>query len=92
VVGPAGKISSTFMKLDQKALAWALAIFAGAWAFLAMGYSLLTGRASDILTRAAALHFASYSWGGAILMLIEHFIGGLIIGWLFAWVYNKFAK
>ena len=80
------------MKLNKLALAYTLAIFNGVIAFLMMAYSLLTGKASDFLTRAAALHWASYSWGGAILVLIEEAICGFIVGWLFAWVYNKFVK
>ncbi len=80
------------MKLNQKAFAWALAIFSSIGVFLIMSFSLLSGRASNIVARAAALHFASYSWNGAILLAVEYFILGVIIGWLFAWVYNKFVK
>ena len=80
------------MKLQQMALAYTLAIFYGVGTFLVMGYSLTTGEASDFVARAAALHFAPYSWGGAIILLIEHAIAGFIIGWLFVWVYNKFIK
>jgi len=80
------------MKLNALALAYASAIFCGLWVFLAMAFSLLTGRASDLMARAAALHWASYSWSGAILMLAEHAIAGFVLGWIFAWLYNKFAK
>jgi hypothetical protein len=80
------------MKLNKLSLAYTLAIFYGVGAFLMMAYSLLTGKASDFMARAAVLHWASYSWGGAILVLIEETICGFIVGWLFAWVYNKLAK
>ena len=62
------------------ALAYTLAIFYGVGTFLVMGYSLTTGEASDFVARAAALHFAPYSWGGAIILLIEQAIAGFIIG------------
>ncbi len=80
------------MKLNALALGYASAIFCGVWVFLVMAYSLLTGKVSDFMTRAATLHWASYSWGGAILMLVEHAIAGFILGWIFAWLYDKFAK
>jgi len=80
------------MKLNSLALAYASAIFCGVWTFLVMAFSLLTGKASDFLTRAAELHLASYSWGGAVVMLVEHAIAGFILAWIFAWLYNKFAK
>ena len=80
------------MQLDKIALAWAVAIFDGAAVFLMMTFSLLTGRVSYVMSRAAALHWASYSWVGALVMAIEHVIGGFILGWIFAWFYNLFVK
>ncbi len=80
------------MKLNALALAYASAIFGGVWTFLMMAFSLLTGKASDFMARMAALHLASYSWGGAIVMTIEGVVAGFILGWIFAWLYNKFAK
>jgi len=80
------------MKFDKIALAWAFAIFDALIVFLVMAFSLLTGRASDILTRAAALHWVSYSWTGALVMAIEHAVIGFILGWFFAWVYNLFVR
>ena len=85
-------VSRSFMKLNELAFAYASAIFGGVWIFLMMVYSLLTGRASDLMTRAASLHWASYSWGGAFLMAIEHIIAWFILGWVFAWLYNIFIK
>ena len=80
------------MQLDKIALAWAAAIFGGAGAFLIMAFSLLTGRVSFVMSRVAALHWASYSWTGALVMAIEHVIFGFILGWVFAWLYNLFIK
>lgn len=80
------------MKFDKLAMAWAFAIFNCLVVFLVMAFSLLTGRASDILTRAAALHWASYSWVGALTMAVEQAVVGFILGWFFAWAYNSFAR
>ncbi|OGZ41557.1 MAG: hypothetical protein A3B04_01220 [Candidatus Portnoybacteria bacterium RIFCSPLOWO2_02_FULL_39_11] len=80
------------MQLDKMAMGWAVAIFDGAGVFLAMSFSLLTGRVSYVMSRAAALHWSSYSWVGALVMAIEHIAVGFILGWLFAWLYNLFVK
>lgn len=80
------------MKLDKMAMAWAVAIFDGAFVFLAMLFSLLTGRASDIMARFSSLHLASYSWAGSAVMAIEQAVVGFALGWLFAWAYNSFAR
>jgi len=80
------------MKLNKLAFAYAVAIFDGALVFLAMVYSLLFGKASAIMVRVAAIHFAPYSFIGTILMLIEHAVAGFILGWIFAWLYNSFVK
>lgn len=80
------------MKLDKVALAWAFAIFDGLIVFLAMAFSLLTGRVSDAMTRVAALHGVSYSWVGALAMAVEHAVVGFALGWFFAWVYNSFVR
>jgi hypothetical protein len=80
------------MKLNKLALAYAVAIFDGALVFITMVYSLLFGKASVAMARVAAIHFAPYSFLGAILMLVEHAIAGFILGWVFAWLYNKFVK
>jgi len=80
------------MKLNKLALAYATAIFDGGLVFLAMIYFLLSGKASVAMTRVAAIHFAPYSFLGAILMLVEHAIAGFILGWIFAWLYNSFIK
>lgn len=80
------------MKLHQLAFAYTVAIFDGLAVFLIMAYSLLLNKANVAIARVATLHWANYSWSGAILMLIEHLICGFILGWLFAWVYNRFVK
>ena len=79
------------MQLNPKAFGFAVAIFAGACWFVSMVFSLLTGIGEMTLTTFGAFHpFFSYSWAGMIIIVIEHLIGGFILGWIFAWLYNKF--
>ncbi len=80
------------MKLHILAFAYACAIFNGVLVFLFLACSLLTGVAHDLAARYVALHLVTYSWLGAILMLVEYALIGFILGWLFAFVYNKFVK
>ena len=80
------------MQLDKIAMGWAFAILDGLGIFFAMAFSLLTNRVSFIMSRAAALHWATYSWTGALVMAIEHVVVGFILGWFFAWVYNSFVR
>ncbi len=81
------------MQLDPKTFGLAAAILAGAFWFLAMTVSLFTGIGAITLTTIGAFHpFFSYSWGGMIIIVIEHLIFAFIVGWLFAWLYNKLLK
>ncbi len=81
------------MRINEKALAKTVAILAAAFWFLALGFSLLTGVGRLTLTTLGAFHpWFSYSWGGWFIIVIEHLIGGYILGYIFAWVYNRFAK
>jgi len=78
------------MQLNSKALGLAAAIFAGACWLLMIGFSLLTGIGETTVTIIGAFHpFFSYSWSGLVIIVIEHLIGGFIVGWIFAWLYNK---
>ena len=81
------------MQLKPKALGLATAIFSGALWLLVMVFSLLTGVGKITLTAIGSFHpFFSYSWGGMFIIVIENLIGGFILGWIFAWLYNKFLK
>jgi len=81
------------MQLSPRALAWATAIFAAACWFIAMVFSFLTGVGQMTLTTIGAYHpFFSYSFGGMIIIVIENLIAGYILGWIFAWLYDKFVK
>jgi len=78
------------MELNSKALGLATAIFAGGWWFIAMVLSLLTGIGERTLSTVGGYHpYFSYSWGGMVIIVIEHLIVGFIAGWIFAWLYNK---
>lgn len=81
------------MQLNPKAFALTLGIFAGSFWLLAMGLSLATGIGAQTITALGNLHPGfSYSWGGLLWMVILHFIGGTVLGWLFARLYNALAK
>lgn len=58
-----------------------------------MAFSLLTGVGERTLTTIGGFHpFFGYSWGGAAVIAVEHMIGGSVLGFLFATLYNKFLK
>ncbi|MEK7549172.1 MAG: hypothetical protein AAB496_01635 [Patescibacteria group bacterium] len=78
------------MQINPKSLGLALGIIAGAWWFLIMTVSLLTGIADMTITMVGGFHpFFSYSWGGMVIIVIEHLVGGFVFGWIFGWLYNK---
>jgi len=81
------------MQLSPKTLGYTVAILSAACWFLAMIFSLLTGIGVITLTTLGAFHpFFTYSWGGMVIIVIEHLIGGYIVGWIFASLYNKLLK
>jgi hypothetical protein len=81
------------MQLNSKALGYTAAIFAGGMWLLLMVFSLLTGIGEMTITTFGSYHpFFSYSWIGLVVIVVEHLIGGFILGWIFAWLYNKFSR
>ncbi|MCX6702268.1 MAG: hypothetical protein NTW60_00095 [Candidatus Wolfebacteria bacterium] len=79
--------------LNPKALGCALSVLAGGFWFLVMTFSLLADYWMRPITTLGPLHpFFSFTWMGMVIIVIEHLIGGFIVGWLFAKVYNKFAR
>jgi len=79
------------MQFNPKALGLATAVFAGAAWLIAMAVSLITGVGVVTLTTLGSFHpFFAYSWGGLVVIVIEHLICGFIVGYVFAWLYNKF--
>ena len=81
------------MQLNQKALGFTVGTLAGAGWLLAMGFSLLTGIGVRTLSTIGSYHpWFSYSWNGAVMMVILHLVGGFLAGFVFATLYNKLAK
>lgn len=82
-----------YMKLNPRALGYALAIVSGVGWFLVHAFSLLTGVGKLTVTTIGAYHpLFSYTWGGALVVAIENFICGFVVGWVLAWVYNKYLR
>ena len=80
-------------ELNKKALGLAAGTLAGAGWFLAMTFSLLAGVGEITMTTVGSFHpFFTYSWAGMVIIVVEHLIGGFLVGWTFAWLYNRFAK
>ncbi len=81
------------MQLHSKALGLTVGIFAGGFWFLAMSLSLLTGMGARTVMTIGSFHpFFSYSWIGMLWMPAIHLVGGFLLGWLFAKLYNALAK
>lgn len=81
------------MQLNSKALGYAVAVFTGSLWLILMGISLLTGIGELTITTLGSFHpFFSYSWIGLVVIVVEHLVGGFILGWVFAWLYNEFSK
>lgn len=79
--------------LNPKALGYTLSVLAAGFWLLVMTFSLLTGIGRITLDTIGHFHpFFSYSWGGMVIIVIEHLVFGFIVGWLFARVYNRFNK
>jgi len=81
------------MKLNVKAYAltcgilWGLAVLLGTW------WLLIWNSPGAIISKLSAFYIGySYSWGGAVIGLLWGFVDGLIVGAIFAWLYNKIAK
>jgi len=80
-------------ELNKKALGLAAGVFSGTGWFLAMTFSLLTGVGEITVTTLASFHpFFTYSWTGMLIIVVEHLIVGFLLGWAFAWLYNRFVK
>ena len=80
------------MKLNPKALGIAFAILGGIAWFIIMSCSLLFDRCplhSTVRIFGPVHPFFYFSWWGMLITITEHLVGGFIIGWLFAWCYNK---
>ncbi len=81
------------MKLDVKAFTLASGIASGIVSLLISLFSVLTGRGLQFLEIIAAFH-PGYTPTvlGAVISAIWMLVYGLIVGALFAYIYNSFAK
>ncbi len=79
--------------LNAKALALTAGILGAVVAGGLVVVSLLTGYAADYLAMVGPLHpWYAYSYLGALILAVEHFVGCFIGGYVFGAVYNVFAK
>lgn len=81
------------MKLDVKAFTLASGIVSGISSLVVILFAVLTGRGLQFLEMVAAFH-PGYTPTvlGAVISAIWMLIYGLIVGALFAFVYNFFTK
>lgn len=79
--------------LNAKALAITAGIFGAVFAGGIVVVSLLTGYAADYLTLVGPLHpWYAYSYLGALILAVEHFVVCFIGAYIFGALYNVFAK
>lgn len=79
--------------LNSRAFGSAVGVLAGAFWFFAMDISLLFHVGERTLTTLGSFHpYFTYSWTGMIVIVLEHLVGGYIIGWIFAKLYNAFSS
>ncbi|RKY96480.1 MAG: hypothetical protein DRQ13_05835 [Ignavibacteriae bacterium] len=81
------------MKLNIKAFAlacgilWGLAVLLGTW------WLLIWDSPGEIVSKLSSFYIGySFSWGGALIGLLWGFVDGLIVGAIFAWLYNKLTN
>ena len=80
------------MKLDPKALGLTCGVLAGLGWLVLMIVSLQTGFLDQTLQGWCGLHpRCAYTYGGAVWMAVMHLVAGLVGGYVFGWVYNKFS-
>ncbi|MSR85412.1 hypothetical protein EXS71_03200 [Candidatus Uhrbacteria bacterium] len=77
----------------EKALGLTTGIFCGAWWFVWMLMAMNGGYGKEMLMLVGPMHPGfSLSFGGAIWMGVLHLVVGFVLGYVFAWLYNKLAK
>jgi len=80
------------MKLNPKAFALTAGILWGAAVFLATIWLLIYGSQGLTISLLGKFYLGySLSIGGAFIGLIWGFVDGLILGWLFALLYNALS-
>ena len=80
------------MKLSIKAFSLSCGIVWGVTVLLSTFWILIIGAAGKTLGMLAKFYIGySVSWGGAFIGLIWGFVDGLIVGAIFALLYNKLS-
>lgn len=80
------------MKLQPKAFALSLGVVWGLVVFLLTNIGLLRGSLGEHLSRLSIVYIGySFSFIGSIIGLIWGFVSACLMGWLLAWLYNRFA-
>ena len=80
------------MRFDGKAFALTCGVFWGFTILFATVWLLLFGFEGQLMQQLDHFYFGySVSWGGAVIGGIWGFFDGFIGGFVFAWLYNRFA-
>lgn len=80
------------MKFNIKAFSLACGIVWGVCVLLSTFWFVITGASGTTLGKLSKFYIGySVSWGGAFVGLIWGFVDGLIVGAIFAWLYNKLS-
>ncbi len=79
-----------FAKLDPKAMAYTFSIFGGFWTFVIAFLGQFGFE--DLVTICNPFYLFDLStWLGVFLGTIEALVFWLFMGYVFAWLYNKFV-
>ncbi len=80
------------MKFNIKSFGLTCGIIWGLSVLLSTFWILIIGASGKTLGKLSKFYIGySVSWGGAFVGLIWGFVDGLIIGAIFAWLYNKLS-
>ena len=80
------------MKFNIKSFGLTCGIIWGLTIFISTIWILISGVGGKTLGKLSKFYFGfSISWGGAFIGLIWGFVDGLIVGAIFAWLYNKLS-
>jgi len=80
------------MKFNIKSFGLTCGIIWGLTILISTIWILISGVGGETLGKLSKFYFGySISWGGAFIGLIWGFVDGLIVGAIFAWLYNKLS-
>ncbi len=80
------------MKFNVKSFSLTCGIVWGLTILLSTFWMVITGASGKTLGKLSKFYLGfSVSWGGAFIGMVWGFVDGLIVGALFAWLYNKLS-